>query len=176
MEYKEFLEVVQKKRGKKNFKVKGSWGVHDALNYIRSHGWFNIGRPLKEGEFYRIIRNINKLLAGEFVKGNSIHFPHNMGVLEIRKWKRGVRINDKGRLINTYPIMWDKTMKLWYEDEEARKKKILVRDERDEVCKIYYNKFKAHYPNQIFYEFVPIKSVKKALMENLINGKLDTLW
>lgn len=175
MDYKEFLEITQKKRGKKNFKVSGSWGVHDALNYVRSHGWFDIGRPMTEHDFYYIIRNINKLLAEGLVNGHEIQFPHSMGKLEIRRFKGGVRINNKGKLINTYTIDWDKTMKLWYKDEEARNMKILVRNEND-FYRIAYNKYHAHYTNQIFYEFTTNRFMRKAILGKGINGKLDTLW
>lgn len=176
MEYNEFLEEVQKKRTKKTAKINGSWGVYDAYKLIRKNGWYNIDRPLKQHEFYSIIREINNLLAEGFVNGTDIHLPHSMGKIEVRNNKRGVFLNKKGRLINTYPIDWGKTMKLWYEDKEAGRDKILIRTEVKYVPKIYYNKFCAHYKNQSFYEFAPNRFMMRAYQKNSINNKVDTLW
>ena len=69
----------------RNHKVTGSLGVYDAYKYIRKNKWFDIPRPLKEGEFYRIIRRINDYLADELVKGKEVKLPHRLGTLEIRK-------------------------------------------------------------------------------------------
>jgi hypothetical protein len=41
------------------YKVNNSLGVYDAYKWIRKNKWFNIGRPLKEHEFYSIIRKVN---------------------------------------------------------------------------------------------------------------------
>lgn len=175
MEYEEYRDQVQKKRTKKTAKVRNSWGVYDAYKAIRKEGWYNIGRPLKEKEFYGIIRGMNKLMAEEISRGNDIQFPHGMGNLELRKIERGVKIVD-GKLENTYPIAWDKTIRLWWEDEEARKNKTLVRNDTKYVYHIKYNKHDATYPNQCFYEFAVNRFVKLALKENIIKGKIDTLW
>lgn len=175
MDYEEFAAIVQKKRTKKTAKVRGSWGVYDTYKLIRKNGWYNIGRPLKEHEFYSIIRGVNNLLAEEMKIGNSIHFPHGMGNIELRKFPVGVSIVN-GKLRNTYPISWVDTLKLWYEDEEARNNKILVRNENKFGYSVKYNKHNAHYINQCFYQFVLNRFVKKALLNNISKGKVDTLW
>lgn len=175
MDYNEFTAIVQKKRTKKTAKVRGSWGVYDAYKYIRKNGWYNIGRPLKEHEFYSIIRRVNDLLAEEMKMGNSIHFPQGMGHIELRKHKVGVSIVN-GKLRNTYPISWVNTLKLWYEDEEARNNKILVRNEGKFSYSVKYNKHNAHYINQCFYQFILNRFVRRALLNNIAKGKVDTLW
>lgn len=175
MDYKEFSEVVQKKRTKKSMKVKNSWGVYDAYKLIRKNGWYNIGRPLKEHEFYSVIRSVNKLLAHELSNGNTIRFPHGMGKLEIRKLKVGVKMVN-GKVKNTYPINWEKTLKLWYEDEEARNNKILLRAEIPNFYFVKYNKHDAHYVNQCFYEFVLNRFIQRAVAGKVFKGKIDTLW
>ena len=80
-----FMEEVLRLHDSRNHKVTGSLGVYDAYKYIRKNKWFDIGRPLKEGEFYKIIRGVNNLLATELIKGNQINLPHRLGTLEIRK-------------------------------------------------------------------------------------------
>lgn len=162
---------------KRDFKIKGSWGVYDSYKYIRKNGWYNIGRPLKEGEFYAIIRGINNLLAEEVALGNTITFPANMGRLELRKSKRGVGLVD-GKLKITYPIDWAETFKLWYNDEEAHQNKNLMYFENEYVYHVKYlvTGPRARYVNKCFYQFALNSFLKKHLSDNIIAGKIDTLW
>ena len=62
---RDFMTEITKKRGKKQMKITNSFGVFDVYKHIRKNKWYDIGRPLKESEFYAIIRNVNNLLAVE---------------------------------------------------------------------------------------------------------------
>ena len=175
MDFEEFRNTVCRSREKKTAKVRNSWGVYDAYKAIRKENWYDIGRPLKEHEFYSIIRGINKLLAEEIINGREVNFPCWMGKLELRKSPRGVSIVD-GKLKNTYPINWYETMRLWFEDEEEMKKKTLLRIEDKYAFQVKYNKFKANYENKSFYDFALNRGIKKALKEKIDKGEIDTLW
>lgn len=174
-EFEKFVNKVTKKDSPKKAKIRNSWGVYDCYRDIRKHHWYNIERPLKDHEFYSIIRGVNKLLAKEIALGNDVKLPSNMGSLELRKFKPGVKFK-KGKLKNTYPIDWMKTLQLWYDDDEARINKTLVRDERDYIFYVKYNKHKSNYANQSFYEFAINRFIKKELRKNINNGNVETLW
>ena len=175
MDYKEFENKMLKKGNHHKAKVNNSWGVYSAYKHIRKNKWYDIGRPLKEGEFYAIIRNVNKYLASEIAKGNTITLPSRMGKLELRKQERGVSIVD-GKLRITYPINWHDTLRLWYEDPEEMKKKTLVRRNTSQVYRVKYNKWTANYENQSYYEFTLNRFIKLALKDNINKGLVDTLW
>lgn len=175
MELREFSSELRKTREPKLAKVRNSYGVYDAYKAIRKNKWFDIGRPLKEKEFYSIIRGVNDLLAEEIAKGNEVIFPSRMGKLELRKIKAGVSLVD-GKLRNTYPINWEETIKLWFEDKEAKDKGVVLRNETDYIYHVKYNKFDATYENKCFYEFTLNRFIKIALKENINKGKIDTLW
>lgn len=162
-------------RRKTKRKVNNSWGVYDIYKFIRKNGWYDIGRPLKEHEFYTIIRGINKLLAENMANGESVTFPEGMGTLELRKFEVGVSIVN-GKLKNTYPVDWNKTWQLWYEDEEARKQNILLRNEQKWIYKVKYCVNNATYENKTFYQFTLNRFIKIALKNNIQQGKIDTLW
>lgn len=172
MEYTEFKEQVQKINKSRTHKVTGSIGVYQAYKYIRKNKWFDIGRPLKEGEFYRIVRKINNYLAEELSRGKEIKLPHRLGTLEIRKRPTRMAIVN-GKLVTSLPIDWDKTLQLWYEDKEAFDNKTLVRIETEEVFKVYYNKQSANYNNKSFYEFKPNRELKRRLSKYAREGYLD---
>jgi len=159
----------------REYKITNSIGVYDLYKKIRKNHWYDIGRPLKEHEFYTIIRSVNKLLAENIVNGEAVVFPEQMGRLELRKYSTGVSIVD-GKLKNTYPIDWKGTNQLWAEDEEEHKKKTLLRFESPMVYTVRYCKENATYENKTFYQFRLHQKVKKKLKENIVNGKTDTLW
>ena len=158
-------------------KVRNSLGVYDIYKKIRKNHWYNIGRPLTEKEFYAIIRGINKLLADEIAMGNTVTFPQKMGRLELRKYPVGVKVKD-GKLKITYPVDWNETLKLWYNDAEAERQKILMRNENPYVYFVKYctEGTKCDYRNKFFYQFAINTFIKKALKRNIKQGKVDTLW
>lgn len=165
-------KVLKRYGGNKHYKVTGSLGVYDAYKYIRKNKWFNIGRPLKENEFYSIIRRINDLLAENLINGRDIILPYAMGRIELRKNLPSIEIKN-GKVVAKVPIDWDRTLKLWYEDEEAYKERTLVKMEEKEYFKVYYNRIVAKYNNKAFYEFIPNTFIKKALKDRIKEGRLD---
>ena len=175
MELEEFKSEKMKRHQSHKFKVTGSFGVYDAFKHIRKNHWYDIGRPLKEKEFYGIVRGINNLLAENIANGITVKFPQQMGVLELRKWERGASIIGD-RLKVTYPVNWYETWKLWYKDPDAYRSRVLLRDEQKEGFSVRYLKREAAFENKIFYQFTLNRFIRQALKENIKKGKVDTLW
>lgn len=175
MDYQQFRTEIKKANTKKQAKIRNSWGIYDAYKHIRKNKWYNIGRPLKEHEFYSIIREVNKLLAEDIANGKTVVFPFRMGKLELRKYECGVKLVD-GKLKIGYPINWEDTIRLWFEDEEAKKNKTLLRNEEKYTYRVKYCKYDANYENKSFYQFALNRFIKIALKDNIHNGKVDTLW
>lgn len=170
--WKEFRTSVCHLNEHRTHKVSGSLGVYDAYKFLRKRKWLNIGRPLTEHEFYSIIRKVNDYLADSFLHGNDIKLPHRMGRIELRKYD--VRVSFDGEKVKTnLPIDWDRTLKLWYEDEEAYENKTLVKVEEKEIFKVYYNRQLADYNNQSFYEFNVNRELKRRLKQRIKEGKID---
>ena len=164
----------QKKRVSK---VTGSWGVYDALKLIRKNHWFNIGRPVTEKEFYAVVRGVNKLIAENIANGETVKFPERMGMLELTKHKCGAKLVE-GKLKINYPVDWSETLKLWFNDEEARKDKTILRNETPYVYHIKYrvNGEHANYENKMFYQFTLNTFIKEAISRNIKKGKIDTIY
>ena len=114
----EYRRKVLKVDGPRKHKVKNSNGVYDSYKWIRKNKWLDIGRPLTEHEFYSIIRQINNLLAEVLLSGGDITLPHRLGTIELRKYDNKITVRDD-KVIENLPIDWDRTLKLWSEDEEA---------------------------------------------------------
>lgn len=153
-------------------KVNKSLGVYDCYKWLRKRKWVDIGQRLTEHEFYNIIRKVNNLLALELSLGKDIKLPHRMGVIELRKTNTYIKFKE-GKLCTNLPIDWDRTLKLWCEDEEAYKARTLIKMEEKELFKLYYNKAKAAYNNKTFYQFNFNRELKKAIKENIKMGNID---
>ena len=162
MEEEEFKTIIKKAKGPHNHKVKNSLGVYDAYKYYRKIRPKFKEYVLTESQYFAIVRRINEALREEFVNGDDLIFPYRMGVLEIRKYP--AIITTEGKKIKTnLPIDWDATLKLWYEDEECRDSKTLVRVNVPELFKVYYNKYKATYNNKAFYQFSTNRELKRMI-------------
>lgn len=169
----DFRKKVLKLDKPRKHKVNNSLGVYDAYKWIRKNKWLDIGRPITEHEFYTIIRQVNNLLAENFLKGRDIVLPHRLGTIELRKYETKMSFNN-GKLHTNLPIDWDRTLKLWAEDEEAYKEKMLVKVEEKEIFKVFYNKGKANYNNKSFYEFEVNRDLKRRLKQRIKDGLIDT--
>ena len=97
-----------------------------------------------------------------------------MGRLEIRKFKAKVEYKE-GKVVTTLPVDWKRTIDLWWEDNESRESKTLVRFEGLERFVIYYNKKYANFVNKSFYRFIPTRPLKRELKEKIINEGFDAL-
>lgn len=171
-EWDDFKSQIQHLKDSRVHKVTKSIGVYQAYKYIRKHKWFNIGRPLTEHEFYSIVRRINNYLADNLLSGQDIKFPCRMGQLELRKYDARFNIVD-GKVKTNLPIDWDRTLRLWYEDEESYKNKTLIKMEEKEIYRVYYNKQLANYENKAFYEFQVNRDLKRNIKKRIKSGNLD---
>lgn len=173
MTFNNFRKSILKTNGKRQHTIKNSLGVRDAHKWCRNNKWLNIGRPVSEAEFYKIIRTVNKVLAEELIKGNDVKFPQRMGQLEVRKYDTYVKFSN-GKIKTNRGVDWDATLKLWYEDVDAKENKIILKTEDAEVFKIFYNRMIANYNNKTIYQFKPNRalmlSIRKAGKEGLIDS------
>lgn len=167
-----FRKSILKVEGPRRHKINNSLGTYDAYKYIRKNKWFDIGRPLKEYEFYAIVRSVNNYLAEELLKGKDIILPHRLGKLELRKYDTDISIKN-GVIKTNLPIDWDRTLKLWSEDEESYKERTLVKMEEKEIFKVFYNKRTANFSNKSFYTFEVNRDLKRRLKQKIKNKVID---
>lgn len=172
MNFNEFRKSTLKLNDKRHHKIKNSIGVRDAYRWLQQNKWPGINQPVSEKEFYKIIRSVNTLITQEIIEGRDVKFPQRMGQLEVRKYTTYVKI-DNGQIKTNRGIDWDKTLKLWYEDEEAKDNKILVKKEDFEQFTIFYNKSFANYNNKTLYQFKPNRALLLAVKQAGKEGKID---
>ena len=168
----EFRRKVLKLNKSRTHKIRNSLGTYDAYKWIRKNKWLDIGRPVTEHEFYTIIRQVNNYLAENILNGEDVVLPHRLGTIELRKYDNRVYICN-GKVVDNLPIDWDRTLKLWSEDEEEYKKRTLIKMEEKETFKVFYNKRTANYENKSFMQFKINRDLKRNLKQRIKNKTVD---
>lgn len=171
-DFKSFAADIRNLYSSKKHKVTGSHTIKEIHRTISKGKWEGIGRPVPESTFYKIIRRVNDYLAEDLLQGKRVDFPCKMGSLELMKRPTRVFI-ENGKVKTSMAVDWDKTIQLWYSDDEARANKTLVREPSKEIYRVYYSKKKAVYKNKAFYEFRTNRDVKRKLTKLIKNGEID---
>lgn len=173
MSLEEYRKKVLKVDQPRKTSISNSYGVYDAYKYYRKTKPKDKKYVLTESQYFAIIRQTNLLLAENIVNQKDIVFPYSMGRLEVRKIIPRIYI-DNGKVVSTHPIDWDGTIKLWYEDEESREKKTILKKKEKAIFRIIYNKSKAAYTNKNYFEFKVNRPLKLALKEAILQGDFDS--
>ena len=125
MTYDKFrVDILKANTKKHHFKINNSYGTKDAYRWCVKNKL--IPKTLSEKDFRIIINAINQHLQDQLLLGKEAKFPQNMGSVEVRKFKTYVGL-EEDKIRTNLAIDWDKTLKLWYEDDEALQSKTLVR-------------------------------------------------
>lgn len=169
----EFKNRMKGVNGPRKHKVRNSLGVYDAFKYYRKNKPDDKRYVLSESQYFSIIRKVNNMFAEELSNGNDVKLPVRMGTLELRRLEKYLHVDENGNIHTNMPIDWDKTLELWYNDEEARNSKTLVRIESDDLFRLYYDKNPANYRNKSYYEFSFNKDLKLKLNQNIRKGYID---
>lgn len=172
--FEEFKAKVQKRNGKRRNTIKNSVGVRQGFLFLQKRKWEDVGRPITEKQFQQIIRGVDRELSKLLIDKRSITFPHTMGTLEIRSANNTARYTNDGKLALPRVVDWPKTLELWYEDQEAYKKKILIRDLHPVKVSIVYNRKTANYNNKNYFNFVLNRNTIRLASSMLREGLLET--
>ena len=170
MDKKEFISNILK-LGSRKHRVSNSNGSKEAWRWLKKNKWLGLP-PITEGNFGMIINEINKKYQEYLCQSRDVKFPHGLGRLELRKYKTDVKIVN-GKIVNNMPIDWKETLNLWYEDEESKAKKQLVKRNPGYVFSIYYNRIGTTFKNRLFYQFFPTRALKVRLKELINQGRVD---
>ncbi len=163
MTQEDFLKDIKKVSASRKHKIKKSVGINDFLKRSTS--------KLTDAQIRQIIKRVNDLMSDQLAIGKTITLPQQMGKLEVRKFDSFVKF-ENGELKTNRAIDWNRTLQLWFNDEEAKKNKTFVRTEDKKIFKIFYNRAIAKYNNKVFYEFKPNRTLKNKIKNNIRNGVL----
>lgn len=169
----EYKKRIKKVTGPRNHKIKGSYGVQDAYRWYMKKCNAQKKKYLTSTEYYKIIRGVNKLLGDYVVEGEPVRLPCRMGEIIAFKTDPSPRLKEDGTLKVYYPIDWNKTLELWYEDEEAERDNVVVRIHKKENFRAMLSKRHAQFQNQKYYRFNLIRVLKERIIQKQREGTMS---
>lgn len=169
MSYKNYRVAKLKadKKRKTKYKINNSYGTQHIYRYCITNKLIPHKLPYKT--FSHIIKTIHESFIEDVLNNRQVIFPNSMGGLVMYK-KLQKKAYDK------LPVDWDRTLRLWYEDEEAEQQKILVRYENKYLYKIQYLYDKASdHKNSSYYWFNVSRTFKKKLIDRINDNLINAL-
>ncbi len=176
---REYKSQVQQKRivGAGINKIRNSYNIYNYYcNYKKV-------RPKRDPHWYllwwqysEIIHAMHKLMREELFTTGSVDFPYKLGTLYLVKKTNILPRFKDGKLKVPYMVNWDKTLDLWYDDEEAREKKTIVYLELKNRHAILFRKKGGKYKNQRFYKFKTTRELGHDLFKRMKANTLDNFF
>ena len=191
MEFKEgmtFKDFVTSKRKRGKGKLTTDYSVKDYFQHYRHSVWRYQGGLTKKGTrrqrmaknskwnltpvmFRKIISSINSLLLEATIQGEDIKLPIDFGTLYARQKEIYTKLDEEGNLKTNRAVNWNETMKLWFEDKEAREAKQIVYQDNCNA-KPYMRIQFGDYTNKRFLEFRPIHTTMRRVTRTMGKGEL----
>lgn len=166
MKYEEFRDLIQKKSGPRVHRATGSFGILQAYNLIKEQ------IKVDYKTFSYIIKSLNQHYISLLVdKGQDIKIPHGLGKITLAKYN--VKPYKDGKLDPLSRVDWPATLKWWYEDEQARKEKKLLRRNVKNIYSVSWSK--GRFNNRSYFIFRLMRGPKNRLSQNLREHKIDAL-
>lgn len=166
MKRKDVINITGKRKTKIKTNYRFNWLVR-IFNY--KHREFG---KITTPEFRKIIETASDILIEKLFTTSELKFPYRLGYLCILKVKPTLKYVD-GKLINRRPIIWSETVKLWEEDEEAWKKKLLIRSQLQHSYILKYTKIGAVFNNKRFFKFKVNRNLTNEFSRRAIEGSLE---
>lgn len=164
---------------KRKHRVKTDFGNYDYYKHFVANCSSAISAKLvSRATFGQIIKEFNTHVRDRVSKkGAEYTLPFRIGKLELRKLKTEVKIDDNGDIVNTLPINWRETRKLWRENENAKRNKTKIRytNEHTEgyTFRIFYKTSKANFKNKSIYKMKINRTLKRQLSNSIFAGRID---
>ena len=162
------------KKPRTECKIKSHFGI---VNYYKYYKESNKESKISKTLYNNIISDFNNEIINLIINENvEYYLPHIGSSLSIRKTKKLPSIVN-GKLVNTAPVDWVVTNKLWKNDEEAREKKLIIRFLNNHTSKYVFRilmlKGKGTYLNKRFFRYKPPRSFQRTLAKRILDPNLE---
>lgn len=172
--FEDYAKEVQNVHGKRKHKITGSQNTISGFSYYRKIRPKEKEFVLKDKEYLSIIREMNNLVADYLIENKSIRLPAGFGKLEVVKYETKSWIDESGKFISTKKVDMNSTIRLWYEDEESRINKTLVRYDDEFVFRLNYPQHGRMYKYNGYYSIKFNRQLQQKLKLAIQAGNYDT--
>jgi hypothetical protein len=172
--FEEYLKEAKNVHSNRNHKITGSQNTISGFHYYRKIRPKEKEFVLQGKEYLSIIREMNNLVVDYLVLNKSIILPAGFGKLEIVKYETKSWIDENGKFISSKKIDMNSTFRLWYEDEESRLNKTLVRYDDEFIFRIKYPQHGRMYKYNGYYSIKFNRQLQQKLKLAIQAGNYDT--
>jgi len=137
------------------------------------------GFKVPKRTYTKILKEFNKWISNKIIYNpKGVVLPYKLGRLQIMKYKTPLIIKKDGTLFKKHiPVNWNETLALWDRDEDAKNKKMLVRQLNDHTDGYTYewkwNKSCSNVTNHKVYFFKPTRTNKLLLKKELTKEEIE---
>jgi hypothetical protein len=147
-------------KDKRNHKIKSDFGISDYYKYYKQKGG-----SLAYNKYKQVFLMFNEGLYPILADGYAVTLPRKMGTLQVFKHEAKIEWDEEaGKFKTNRRIDYNETIKLWAEDEEAKKNKVLIRFTNKYIYNLKYLRTKANFKNKFIYLLHANRSLKKAIV------------
>lgn len=168
------MKTMLKQTDKRTHRVKTDYGMFDYYKFFSKNSDIEVSAQ----SFSAIIREYNSFVRDSLSKkGAPYLIPNKMGLIELRKHKAEVSIDENGKLKSTLPVNWQETRKLWKENPGAKEKGIKIKFVNTHsdgyTFKFTYLRSKAKYKHKSIYRLRFNRLMKRQLSQSIFSNSID---
>lgn len=173
----EFIYKTLKRNEKRKSVITNSYNTQDFYLYYRKE-LNKLGKtPLDNSTFRKIIKEMHLEIRERLADGEIIELPYGAGEFVVTSYEPKAYLKDN-KLKSNYRIDWNNTLKLWNNDEEAKKNKILLRILDKNIFSVRFFRNHCNYKNAEYIKFRTGRRFKLFLRDrvksdNIIGHNLD---
>ena len=172
-----YIYKTLKRDKKRNSVITNSYNTQDFYNYYKKELSKKNKKALDNKTFRKIINEMHYELRERIADGEIIELPYGAGEFVVTSYEPKAYLKDN-KLKSNYRIDWNNTLKLWNNDEEAKKNKTLLRILDKNVFSVRFFRNHCNYKNAEYIKFRTGRRFKLFLRDrvksdNIIGHNLD---
>lgn len=119
-------------------------------------------KQVDEYTYSQIVRKVIEYMMEDFLTTGRVDIPY-LGSVMLTGQESGCFLKEKhkGVFKSNKLVDWKSTHKLWFEDEECRKKKVLVRFDIPYIYRVLF--FKRDFKNKTLFSFLTNRELKRKI-------------
>ena len=152
-----FIDDIKKVKEPRKHSIKGACKIRDLYTELKH----DKSLPQIDLHTFRcLIRTMGKNLSQLILDGHIIQLPLQMGKICVYQKDYTLKFVN-GKVKHNYKVDWGNTIKLWEDDEEARRDKTILYHAEDKMLLVKYYKHFAKFKNKKFFTFRVTSEVRR---------------
>lgn len=154
-------------------KIKTDYGIKDYYKFYKDKS----KDPVDMKRFHKVISEFNKKIVDSIINEGLEFTPVASQIcFTVRKLTKKIEIVNN-KVVNKNPVDWKTTLQLWKDNDEAKKKKLIIKHLNNHTSKYIFRikmiKCGYSYTNKKYYRFKPCRGFQRALAKRIFDPNKD---